>query len=79
MLAHLPVFYFFTFTECNVGGAAAAVMPKEIEVVVMVAVTPKMVISLYLPVDAEVDAGINPQDAVGVVVAEGEAEPSQGN
>ena len=61
------------------GGAAAAVMPKEIEVVVMVAVTPKMVISLYLPVDAEVDAGINPQDAVGVVVAEGEAEPSQGN
>ena len=52
--------------ECNVG-VAAIVKPKEIAVAVMViAVMLKMVIRLYLQVDAGDDAGINHPDVVGV-------------
>ena len=64
--------------ECNVG-VAAIVKPKEIAVVVMViAVMLKMVIRLYLQVDAGDDAGINHPDVAGVAVVP-VAEPSQGN
>jgi hypothetical protein len=64
--------------ECNVG-VAAIVKPKEIAVVVMViAVMLKMVIRLYLQVDAGDDAGINHTDVEGVAVVP-VAEPSQGN
>ena len=50
--------------ECNVG-VAAIVKPKEI-VVMVIAVMLKMVIRLYLQVDAGDDAGINHPDVVGV-------------
>ena len=51
--------------ECNVG-VAAIVKPKEIAVVIVIAVMLKMVIRLYLQVDAGDDAGINHPDVVGV-------------
>ena len=53
--------------ECNVG-VAAIVKPKEIAVVIVIAVMLKMVIRLYLQVDAGDDAGINHPDVVDVLV-----------
>ena len=65
--------------ECNVG-VAAIVKPKEIAVVVMViAVMLKMVIRLYLQVDAGDDAGINHPDVVGVAAVLVAEVATQGN
>ena len=63
--------------ECNVG-VAAIVKPKEI-VVMVIAVMLKMVIRLYLQVDAGDDAGINHPDVVDVAAVPVAEVATQGN
>ena len=64
--------------ECNVG-VAAIVKPKEIAVVIVIAVMLKMVIRLYLQVDAGDDAGINHPDVVDVAAVPVAEVATQGN
>ena len=64
--------------ECNVG-VAAIVKPKEIAVVIVIAVMLKMVIRVYLQVDAGDDAGINHPDVVDVAAVPVAEVATQGN